>query len=557
MTETSEQSDEPPDEAESSDVPTDEELPSAWVQFRPLALSIAGSAALHLAIFGAIYWISTFRIDLEGEIEWLDTSDELSGVGHRTTDRFADLGDVTGEEESEPEPEEPETPELESDESLEDALKGEYEPPEPPDREPEETEPSARAASEETAREETESTDEQSEPEAPESSEEERAFDDVGNHPALDRKGPNDLPDMRSFAPGNARMSALVRVDRIRGEPYEGAVRKILRAVPDYRILLGVPEFDPIRDMDWFFMASPNPKYIQHTFLAVQQRLSDERVRTLLDRRYPDPPAWRTYEEYPIRDIVPERLDYRDPRQIVLAGGGLAFVAKKKLLPQLLEPLSRDSDLLARATESDSERGGSGSSGAQPPPDRASLLDGLARIHRVAQREETIILMNARGASIRGLPGVGRLPAFQSARMEVSHPKKPTLNLDLQFDGSSDAETFAARCPAIRRAVTDAIPMSGVLGLDKYLNRLDCRAEGAYVNVYGAYTRQEVTQLAELVQPFIPRPPALDELPEPREVPEEDDSEGGAERPDGAATGGGGDAGATSPAPDAGSAEAE
>jgi len=530
MSETSEQPDATPDGGDGSAPRPDENLTSAWVQFRPLVLSIVGSAALHLALFGVLYWVSTLRIDLGADIEWLDTNDELSGFGHRSTDRFADLGDVDEEKNEQPdsEPEEPEAPDFESEDSLEDALEGDYEPPEPPEPEPEETEGSQRVASEQTERDASESADESAEEDTSESLDGERAFDNVDAHPALDRKGPNELPDMRSFAPGNARMSALVRVDRIRGEPYEGAVRKILRGVPDYRILLGVPEFDPVRDLDWFFMASPNPRYIQHTFLAVRQRLPDGEVRALLDRRYPDPPSWRTYEGYPVRDIVPQRLDYTDPRKIVLGGGGLAFVAKKKLLPQLLEPLSRDSDLLARAAGSDSEGDEAAPSGTNAPAGDASLLDGLARIHRVAQREETIILMNAPGASISGIPVVGAVPAFQSARMKVSHPDKPTLNIDLQFEGPSAAERFAGKCPAIRRGIEDAVPAAiawaaSVSHALEMMNRLDCRAEGRYVNVHAAYTPREIGKLARAVEPFLPKPPALDELPDPQEPPEDDE----------------------------------
>lgn len=547
MSDPADQSDRAPAAADSSSDDSDEQLPSSWAQFRPLVLSLAGSAALHLAVFGLVYWISTLRIDLGAEVEWLDTSDDLSGVGHRITDRFADLGDITEKEEKSPKtaPEEQNTPEFQSDESLENALEGEYEPPEPPEPEPPESE------EENSARTRSDASRAPNEPkqEAPKQTDSERgkktsrAFENVEDHRALDRKGPNNLPDMRSFAPGNARMSALVRVDRVRGQPYEDGVRKILRAVPDYRLLLGVPAFDPVRDMDWFFMASPNPQYVQHTFLAVQHRLSTSRVRELVDRRYPDPPAWKTFQEYPVRALVPEHPEYRDPRRIVLAGEGLAMVAKEKLLPGLVEPLSGDSELLARASDGRGEERPREPREALPPPDqRASLLDGLARIHRVADRDETIILLSARGL-VYQMPGVGRLPRFESVRLEVSNPDKPTLNIDLQFQDASRAEQFAGQCPDIRTAIDDAIPFSGALGLSDKLERLDCRAEDAYVNVHAAYTAREVGELADLAYPFLPRPPVLDELPKPPKNAEQ--GEGTSER-------GSPDAGASGPSSDAG-----
>jgi len=531
MTDSSPPSEKAPDDTDDPRSFAAREIPSAWVQFRPVLLSIAGSAALHLAVFGFIYWISTFRIDLGAELEWLQTTDELTGVGHRVSDRFADLGDVTEPTPPEPEADEDRGPELKSSDALEEALKGTYEPPEPPDDREATESPEPRPRDEppqENRDEEAEerATDGESDRVADAENEggSRRTFEQLADHHSLDRRGPNDLPDMRSFAPGNARMSALVRVDRMRGQPYEEGIRQILRALPDYRLLLGVPDFDPVRDMEWFFMTSPNPQYVQHTFLAVRHRLSAERVRELLDRRYPDPPAWETYREFPVRALVPDHPDYRDPRKILLAEEGLAMVAKERLLPELVDPLSEDSELLARSSgrgtgdenrNHGGERGADRGSGARTSDgERPSLLDGLARIHRVARREETVILLSARGLRF-AMPGVGPLPRFESVRLEVSRPEKPTLNIDLQFANSSRAESFAARCPAIREAVDGAIPFSGALGLSEKLDRLDCRAEGQYVNVHASYTAAEIADLADLAHPFVPRPPVLDELPEP------------------------------------------
>ena len=495
-------------------------------EFGILAGSILASALLHLAVVGAAHWIANLAFDFGADAQWLDTSDELTGIGHRIRNRFAEL------EQPEP-PEEPEKtppdkgPELDEEE-LKKALEGSYQPPDVPEPEPKPTPEKAPAERPKTtsdaqrrAPKETSPSEPSSDEKPSETSEErDRPFANIGDHEALDRAGPTNLPDMRSFAPGNARMSALIRVDQIRGQPYEDAVKEILRAVPDYRLLLGVDEVDPIRDMNWFFMASPDPRYIQHTFLAVRHELSDQRLVELLDQRYPNSPPWQTFEDLPVRDLVPENPHYRDPRRILLAGEGLTLVAKRKLLDQVAKPLAEDSTLLASQTPPPSE-----------PPDlekreRPTLIDGLVRLHRVAKRDDTILLLSARGLAFH-MPGVGRLPRFESVRMAVTRPKHPTLDIDLQFADERKARRFERDCPALRTAIDDAIPFSGMMGLSSMLRELKCKVDGAYVNVHGQFTVEEVTNLGELALPFVPRPPVLSELPEP---PEKEHRDAGAQR---------------------------
>jgi hypothetical protein len=482
-----------------------------WV----LAGSLLMSALLHGGLFGGLHYLSTLEIDLAFETTWLDPAEELRGIGQQQRDRFAEI-----ERTAPPKPDDRDDAPSDKDEStggpkldddkLEQALDGDWEPPETPDPpEPKDTKPAASALAETDPDipDDAQKPSEPSEPETPSASpSDSEPFSDIQQHAALNRAGPNGLPDMRSFAPGNARMTALIRLDRVRGQPYESIARKILRSLPDYRLLLGSPKVDPIRDLDSLFMASPDPRYVQNTFLAIRHSLSDERVVELLDARYSDSPTWETYESFPVRDLVPENPHYRDSRRILLTGEGLALVAKDKLLSGIVGPLKEDSELLV----SDGDDASSRQQSETPP----SLLDGLANLHRIADDDKTIVLVSARGLRFR-MPGVGSLPRFESVRLAVTNPASPTLDIDLQFESSDKARRFAQRCPAIRESVDDAIPFSGTLGISALLSKLDCRPEGAFVNVHGRYTVQQVTELAELAAPFIPEPPALDQLPDP------------------------------------------
>jgi len=510
---TSDADNSPSDEPEpSSDGGSNDDDRSGWGETGVLVASLLASAALHLGGVGGIHYLVDLGIDLEADIQWLNTSDELTGLGHRVRNRFADIEQPLGggDDESEDESESESTGPRLDEQKLEKALEGSYEPPDVPD-----PDPSARSRPPPEQTDRTPPADpstDASDPPTESDEDDTQPFENIGNHRALDRQGPNNLPDMRSFAPGNARMSALIRVDRIRDQPYADVVKKILRAVPDYRLLLGVPEVDPVRDMDWFFMASPNPRYIQHTFLAVRHRLSNERLTDLLDARYPDQPAWETYESLPVRDLVPDNPHYRDSRRILLAGEGLTLVAKDNLLDEIARPLSEDAELVRSADGTDSSAGPDSSGDAAA--DRPTLIEGLMRLHQVARRDETIVLLSARKL-VFALPGVGRLPRFESVRLAVTRPDHPTLDIDLQFRDDRRASEFARRCPALRTAIDDAIPFSGAMGLSSMLSALDCRADGAFVNVHGDFTVEEVSQLGDLLYPFIPRPPVLEELPNP------------------------------------------
>ena len=500
--------------------------------------SMLASALLHIAFVGVAYFLSGIAFDMNADIEWMEGADELTGLGQQTRDRFAKVQAV-----DEPVDEDEKS---EADEKLEKALQGKYEPPKPPEpaepdkpdepeapKEPKVPPEPAKMPAETTAPQpetsppqNSEQSEKSPQSEPPHKQEPPKAFDDVASHQALKRDGPNDLPDMRSFAPGNARMTVLVRFDQLRGQPYERVIRKIVRAVPDYRLLLGVPTFDPTRDMDWFFMASPDPRYIQNTFLAVRHNLDHEQLVGMLNRRYPDPPSWDTYEDFPVRNLVPKNPHYRDPRKVLLAADGLAVVAKKKLLPQIAKPLAEDSSLLqsARDRRSDDIRANSGETEREEAP-RPMLLDGLARIHRVARKDGTIVLLSARGLVFM-MPGVGRLPHFESVRLAVTNPEKPTLDIDLQFKSPAKARQFVDKCPAMRQAIDDAIPLSATLGLSKILRELSCKADEDFVNVHGEFSVDQVTRLGNLAYPFLPRPPVLDELPEPPEPEKQEPASG-------------------------------
>lgn len=501
---------------------SDSHFSGAWPHLVPLAWAILASAALHGGGLLVVHSLANLAIDFDAEVEWLEGADDLTGFGQKDSERFVKADEI---------PEEPERDgNSELDKRLEEALEGTDQPPESPHRDSEPsrakstTDPEGRSKPQknEPKRKEEPTDEETSKSGSPDP----EPFSNVSEHRALNRTGPNDLPDMRSFAPGNSRLSALIRVDRVRDQPYEEVLRHILRNVPDYRLLLDIPEFDPVDDMDWFFMASPNPRYIQHTFLAVRHNLSTGRVRKLLDRRYPEPPPWSTFRTFPVRDLVPKNPDYRDPRRILLTKQGMALVAKGELLAEIVEPLDGNSPLLYPSGPPGGEQPSRGAEADRGNPRQTALLEGLARIHQVAHEDDTVVLMSARGIKNARFPGVGALPPIESVRMSVANPDQPTLELDLKFKDASGAESFRDQCPAMRDAIENAVPGSSFCGLSSLLERLECSVDDSFVTVSGDLPADQLARLGSCASFAIPQPPALDELPRPKRT-ESPDSDAG------------------------------
>ncbi|MDY0062670.1 MAG: hypothetical protein RBU45_22860, partial [Myxococcota bacterium] len=385
----------------------------------------------------------------------------------------------------------------------------------------------------------------------------------------LRREGPSDLPTLQHYVPGNARLTALVRLDRLRGSPYEPLLRQILQAVPDYRILLQSTGADPLTAFDSLFIASASPRYVQETFLAIRHRWSDAEIRDILARRFDESVPWDHYGAYPTRNLVPSSSKYWDPRKILLARPGLALVARPEWLEWLTAPLPPGSPLLDQpgigvppaadgtvpgsppapdgtapgsppapdGTDPGSPPAPGSPGGASPiaatpgsapgsettstdevgPPAPLTALDGLAVVDGAAEEGDTLVLLSARGLVFLA-PGVGRLPRFQAVRLRVSDVRQPSLLLDLRFAEEGSAQAFADSCPSLARKIAQGIPMADLLGLTELITRLRCTHSGLYVTVTGKYSEAELLDVLAYVLPFVPHP-GLRGLPAPPDGP--------------------------------------
>lgn len=319
--------------------------------------------------------------------------------------------------------------------------------------------------------------------------------------PGLEYSGPSNLPMLKNYAPGNARMTALIRLDVLRDTPYHEPTKKLLAAVPDYRIILDGSSTDPVRSFDTIFTASANPMYLQETFLVVKHSLGKKALKAQLDARFDGAPEWSTYKGVQTRPIVPASSTYQDPRKVLLADDSTALVARPEWLKTLTADQASDASI-----RPDFE-------GDAPP--KFTMLQSFEHIANAAPGD-TMVLASFHGLRFM-LPGIGTLPRTETLRVSITTPDNPHVTVDLQFKTNAQAKSFADQCPEMQRQLIKSIPGARLMRIDAYINRLSCKAEDAYVTVTGTYTQKEFLRALNLATPFLPKPPSLEDLPRPPE----------------------------------------
>ena len=463
-----------------------------------LVKALVVSVALHLLLALPVVFHPALPGDFE--FEWIGEMDDLSAIGHGSAtfddDREVDFDDMADFRDAAEQQQEDEQPDDQPDEPDEQPDEPDEEP--EPDEQPDEPEaqPDEEADDEEgpdgieeqaTVRRRDDAEQQDEAQDDPEPTVEPAEYVDEEGIPGIEKTGPSNLPDMRDYGPGNARVTSLVRTDRMRGTDFEPYVDDLIRAIPDYRIALDGTDFDPVDELDSFFMATARPEYVQETFLAARHRFDDEELKRTLDRRFDDEMPWETEEGRPVRQLVPDSLNYRDPRRLLLAEPGLALIGQPHWFEELMGPVDEDSDLGRELADAD---GG---------PSAFTLLDGLSRIEEtVDDDEDLLMLVSAYGARIPEVTGLGvdlsDLPVFYAAKMAISDPTSPRVTIDLRLRNEETARELNERCPSIARSLGRSFLLRA-MDLARYFEHLECRQEGEYVVVEAQYEAEEVRRL--------------------------------------------------------------
>jgi hypothetical protein len=170
---------------------------------------------------------------------------------------------------------------------------------------------------------------------------------DGGHQADGGRRRPGDL---RNYGPEGSRLTALLRLDRLRASAFRSsivaAIDQLLVLLPDRRRLLDGTGLDLYRDFDALLVATPEPRNDKVTFLAARHHLKDATLRAALDRGAAATGhtiAWRTEDGRPVgvrrpRAEVPGETAglNLDDRIFVLPQPSLAVMAPPAYAERLL-----------------------------------------------------------------------------------------------------------------------------------------------------------------------------------------------------------------------------
>ena len=144
-----------------------------------------------------------------------------------------------------------------------------------------------------------------------------------------------DIPSVRSIAPGNAVVSAIVDMRRARNSPYRAEIAALLKSYPDYHRVMGSRGQDPMEAYDRFLVATTNPRQISQTLLLGEVR-QPEQLREELDRIAGETLTW-TPSEGGVEIAQPDAVWWArrgdDPRVFVIPAKGVVALSRREQLP--------------------------------------------------------------------------------------------------------------------------------------------------------------------------------------------------------------------------------
>ena len=98
--------------------------------------------------------------------------------------------------------------------------------------------------------------------------------------------------NLLSYFPNGHVVTALIRFDRLRGTEWEAQTERLLRPMPDYRIIFGEADAQIAKKLDTLVISSPSPKDAAATTLVAHTKLARADLRAFLAAT--SPVTWST-----------------------------------------------------------------------------------------------------------------------------------------------------------------------------------------------------------------------------------------------------------------------
>jgi hypothetical protein len=325
---------------------------------------------------------------------------------------------------------------------------------------------------------------------------------------------------VRSYAPQGSRVTALMRIDRLRDTPYASVVDAVLMRLPDRRDLLEGTDLDLYRDVDVLLLATPDPVDPAVTFLAVRHHLTDAALRAALEkgaRATGRKLTWRTERGRPFaeRHAVDKEVRQRDERLILLAAPHLAVVTPPAYRTLILQGPTKKANA-----------GGAGGGGGQAAASSDAPVDehaSWAALIRRIDAEDSIMPANAvamlsgedlfsgrrprvvagtRGtdddarpppvAHLYGLP----VPGVFTATIGIA--PQPFADVDGTFSTEADAAQVEQRWPALRHTLLSN-PLVVLTGFSGLIGRVSLSRAGATIHLHIDATEMETIRILQLL----------------------------------------------------------
>jgi len=311
------------------------------------------------------------------------------------------------------------------------------------------------------------------------------------------------------YAPEGSRLTALLRVDRLRGTPFAPAVDSILLNLPDRQHLLEGTDLDLYRDFEALLIATPNPLDATVTFLAARHRLRDADLRAALDRAARTTGrtlSWRTVSGRPVAERTgPAGVPSRDLRVIVMPAPHLVVVTPPAYREVLLHP--RRPSLTPDGGAPEGREGGADGGTSETPamvePDWTQLVRRLDAQDSIMPADAVAMLHAAdvlgRRVEAGGPPAqILGLPVPRVVDVVLGIRDTPFAALTASFAEASQAQAWEAAWPRFHQQLRSN-PLLVLAGFAGLLDRLQVERDEARVVVHLTATNDETLRILTFV----------------------------------------------------------
>ena len=346
---------------------------------------------------------------------------------------------------------------------------------------------------------------------------------DAGDEADGGRRRPGDL---RNYGPEGSRLTALLRLDRLRassvGASYLAAIDQLLVLLPDRRRLLDGTGLDLYRDFDALLIATPEPHNDKVTFLAARHHLRDAILRAALDRGAAATGhtiEWRTQDGRPVGVRRPHApapgetasLD-SDDRILVLPQPSLAVMAPPAYAEQLM---GRPARKAAHAGDAGIIDGGTADASPAPAGKSRARITWRELVSRIdaedsALPEDAVFMITAanlivlpgpspvvpgtRGA-VDDVPEMGPYgPTPQVVTLVAGIDPEPYLELVGTFANEAEARACEGSFPSWRRRLM-LNPVLVLAGFAPLLDRVELSREEQTLFLRASTTAEELQRL--------------------------------------------------------------